>query len=61
MKQKVLLFIIGLLGSARLFAQVGGIGDETIDEIPFDGGIVTVTLVAAAYGVKRRRDKKDDL
>ena len=27
--------------------------------VPIDGGIVTVTLIAAAYGAKRRQEKKD--
>ena len=36
-------------------AQIEG-DPETGSSIPVDGGIVTVTLIAAAYGAKRKRD-----
>lgn len=28
--------------------------------IPLDGGIVTITLMAVAYGVKRHKENKDN-
>jgi hypothetical protein len=27
--------------------------------VPIDGGIVTITLIAAAYGAKRHKENKD--
>jgi hypothetical protein len=44
--------------SLPLSAQIEG-DPDTSSSVPIDGGIVTVTLLAAAYGVKRRKEKKD--
>ncbi len=43
-------------------AQTGDIEGEPNSGgtgVPIDGGIVTITLIAAAYGAKRRQEKKD--
>jgi hypothetical protein len=54
-----LLIISALMLSANFVsAQVEG-DPDTGSSIPVDGGIVTVTLIAAAYGAKRRQEKKD--
>jgi len=43
-----------------LVAQIEGDPDMG-GGIPVDGGIVTIALIAAAYGVKRKRDiNKED-
>ena len=33
--------------------------DEDVTDVPLDGGIVTITLIAAAYGAKRHKENKD--
>ncbi len=54
----VFLFTILLSISFPLAAQQEG-DPDTGSSIPVDGGIVTITLIAAAYGAKRRQEKKD--
>lgn len=56
--KKIILTIGILLSSQILSAQIEG-DPDTGSSIPVDGGIVTVTLIAAAYGAKRRQEKKD--
>lgn len=34
--------------------------DEDVVDVPLDGGILTVTLMAAAYGAKRYKENKDN-
>jgi hypothetical protein len=56
---KKLLIICALMLSVDFVsAQIEG-DPDTGSSIPVDGGIVTVTLIAAAYGAKRRHEKKD--
>jgi hypothetical protein len=51
-----LMIISALMLSIKFVsAQIEG-DPETGSSIPVDGGIVTVTLIAAAYGAKRKRD-----
>lgn len=53
-----LLIISALMLSVNFVsAQIEG-DPETGSSIPVDGGIVTVTLIAAAYGAKRRKEKQ---
>ena len=54
------IFLAVVLASIALplSAQIEG-DPDTGSSIPVDGGIVTVTLIAAAYGAKRRQEKKD--
>lgn len=53
---KKLMIISALMLSVNFVAaQVEG-DPETGSSIPVDGGIVTVTLIAAAYGAKRKYD-----
>ena len=40
-------------------AQIEG-DPDTGSSIPVDGGIVTVTLIAAAYGAKRKSKQKEE-
>jgi hypothetical protein len=54
---KTLFLLVTLIGaSLPLFAQIEEGDPDTGSSIPVDGGIVTVTLIAAAYGAKRKRD-----
>lgn len=56
---KKLILITGLLFCMQvLSAQIEGDPDAGTS-IPVDGGIVTITLMAAAYGVKRYKENKD--
>ena len=56
---KKLILITGLLFCMQvLSAQIEG-DPDTGTSIPVDGGIVTITLMAAAYGVKRYKENKD--
>ncbi len=50
----LLLFII----AAPVYGQAGF--DEDVTDVPVDGGIVTMTLMAAAYGAKRYKEQKED-
>lgn len=34
--------------------------DEDVSDVPLDGGILTVTLMAAAYGAKSYKKNKDN-
>ncbi len=51
------LFLFGLLINS-VSAQIDS-DPNTGTSVPIDGGIVTVTLIAAAYGAKRRQEKRD--
>jgi hypothetical protein len=53
------LVIMLVTASLPLAAQIEGDPDAG-SSIPIDGGIVTVTLIAAAYGAKRKRDANKD-
>jgi hypothetical protein len=59
MKSKMIktIFLAVILASISLplSAQIED-DPDTGTSIPVDGGIVTVTLIAAAYGAKRKRD-----
>ncbi len=53
---------LGLILFGFLFNSVAAQIDSDPDagtSVPIDGGIVTVTLIAAAYGAKRRQEKKE--
>jgi len=52
-----LAFVLASI-SLPLSAQIEG-DPDTGSSVPVDGGIVTVTLIAAAYGAKRRQAEKD--
>jgi hypothetical protein len=54
------IFLTFVLASILLplSAQIEG-DPDTGSSVPVDGGIVTVTLIAAAYGAKRRQAEKD--
>ena len=56
--RKLLIISALMLSENFVSAQVEG-DPDTGSSIPVDGGIVTVTLIAAAYGAKRRQEKKD--
>lgn len=53
-------FLVVMLVSASLPLAAQVEGDPDAGSIPIDGGIVTVTLFAAAYGAKRKRDANKD-
>jgi hypothetical protein len=58
----LLLIIICLFSIKATMAQTGDIEGEPNSGgtgVPIDGGIVTITLIAAAYGAKRRQERKD--
>jgi hypothetical protein len=59
MIQTIFLAVILASISLPLSAQIEG-DPDTGSSIPVDGGIVTVTLIAAAYGAKRKRDANKD-
>ncbi len=42
-----------------VFSQIDEL-DDPGSSIPVDGGIVTITLVAAAYGAKRHKQQKEN-
>ncbi len=52
------LFLFGFLFSS-VAAQIDSDPDAGTSAVPIDGGIVTITLIAAAYGAKRRQERKD--
>jgi hypothetical protein len=52
------LLVIGLLVNG-LSAQIDSDPDAGTS-VPIDGGIVTVTLIAAAYGAKRKSKQKEE-
>jgi len=54
------LFIISLtcFFYTCAFSQIDDLGGPG-SSIPVDGGIVTITLIAAAYGAKRHKENKD--
>lgn len=54
-----LLIISALMISANFVSAQVEDDPDTGTSVPIDGGIVTVTLIAAAYGAKRRQEKKD--
>ncbi|MEY4543267.1 MAG: hypothetical protein RL411_1344 [Bacteroidota bacterium] len=56
-KKLITLFVISLLFNITS-AQIDG-DPDTGSSIPVDGGIVTITLIAAAYGAKRHKENKD--
>ncbi len=35
--------------------------DEDVTDVPVDGGIVTVTLMAAAYGIKKYKERNEEV
>jgi hypothetical protein len=53
------LVIMLVTASLPLAAQIEGDPDAG-SSIPIDGGVVTVALIAAAYGAKRKRDANKD-
>jgi hypothetical protein len=56
---KKLLYTIAFLCFVNVLpAQIEG-DPDTGSSIPVDGGIVTITLIAAAYGAKRHKENKD--
>lgn len=59
MRNKIILLFVIFSMAHMLQAQIGNIGDETIDQVPVDGGISAIALLAAAYGAKRYKDAKD--
>ncbi len=56
-KKYIGLFLFGFLFNS-VAAQIDSDPDAGTS-VPIDGGIVTVTLIAAAYGAKRRQEKKE--
>ena len=60
--KKQILFVIALMTFGAVFSQTTDIeGDPNNGGtgVPVDGGIVTITLIAAAYGAKRHKENKD--
>jgi hypothetical protein len=59
MKNKYLVALIfALFLTPFVSAQIAD-DPDTGTSIPVDGGIVTITLIAAAYGAKRHKENKD--
>ena len=59
---KVFVIVIAISSSTSLFAQTG-FGDDVDDAgpgIPLDGGLSLLLAGAAAYGVKKLRDKQNE-
>lgn len=57
-KKLITLVVIGLLFNLAT-AQIDGDPDAGTS-VPVDGGIVTITLIAAAFGAKRHKENKDN-
>lgn len=53
----LILFALLIGSSICLFGQATF--DEDVTDVPIDGGIVTITLIAAAYGAKRHKENND--
>ena len=60
---KVFVIVIAISGSTSLFAQTG-FGDDVDDAggvgVPLDGGLSLLVAGAAAYGIKKLRDKRSE-
>jgi hypothetical protein len=57
--KKIYLFILTSFVFCNVYSQDIETDPDAGTGVPIDGGIVTVTLIAAAYGAKRRQEKKD--
>lgn len=57
---KSLLVSIFVFAATTVYAQGPSGFDEDVTDVPLDGGIVTITLMAAAYGAKRYKKNKDN-
>jgi hypothetical protein len=55
---KTAFLVILIVGASLPLAAQIQEDEDMGSSIPVDGGIVTVTLLAAVYGVKRRKEKK---
>ncbi len=56
--KKLYILLLTCFLSTVVFSQIDDL-DDPGSSVPVDGGIVTITLLAAAYGAKRRQEKKD--
>lgn len=54
--KKYLLFALTFVFVALAFSQAGF--DDNVQDVPVDGGILTVLGSSIAYGVYRARNKK---
>lgn len=67
MKKKVSLFVVLIVfGVFNLYAPPadpggGPVGDDPPVGVPIDGGAVALLIAGAAYGVKKFRDKKNEV
>jgi hypothetical protein len=57
--RKLLIISALMLTFNFVSAQIEG-DPDTGSSVPVDGGIVTVTLIAAAYGAKRKSKQKEE-
>lgn len=62
MKSKLFTIVFGLIATMNLFAQ-GPVFDDNVQDvngIPLDGGLSLLVAGAAAYGIKKLRENKNE-
>jgi len=57
--KKIYLFILTSFLFCNVYSQDIEGDPDAGTGVPIDGGIVTITLIAAAYGAKRHKENKD--
>ncbi len=57
---KAILFVAFLLVSSAVMAQDGGPPPPDPDDLPIDGGIIGLVVVAIGYGAKKIHDNSKD-
>jgi hypothetical protein len=58
--KKIYIWLLFVFFIFDLKSQTPEGDPDTGSTIPVDGGIVTITLVAAAYGAKRHKQQKEN-
>ncbi|WP_411894393.1 PID-CTERM protein-sorting domain-containing protein [Winogradskyella sp. A2] len=53
-----LAIVLALVATTNLNAQGPPGGETDTQDVPLDGGLIALVIGAAAYGVKKLRDKR---
>jgi hypothetical protein len=55
---QIIMLACFFLLPALLHAQAPGFGDDTIDEVPVDGGLSLLVAAGIGYGIKKVKEQR---
>lgn len=57
---KATILVFAFVCTSNVMAQGPGGFDDNVKDVPLDGGLAVLLVGAAAFGVKKLRDNKND-